>query len=118
MLQNYQGQDFEHLPGYLQLKLHYHLLHLVQKQGLRWDHESHTQEMELIPLDQDEENTTITRLSLNQLLQGLQPQERLLIKLLGQQKTQAEIAQSLHCCPRTLQRKISRLRNNLQKLAN
>ncbi len=117
LIQSYQGQNYQQLPGYVKLKLHYHLLHLLERQGNRWKHEVMLEDMTLLSPIADEENKVLTKITYGQIFQGLQPQQQQLILLLEQERSQQQIAQQLHCSTRTVQRKIQQMRHHFSKLA-
>ena len=118
LLLSYQGQDYAHLPGYAKLKLHYHLLHLVQSQGRRWEHEGQEQDLEQLPLGEDEATTIINSLELRELVHQLSPRDKKLLQLLCQKKKQRAIALQLHCSYRTVQRRIHQLRAAFRGLSS
>ena len=115
LLLSYQGKDFTHLPGYIKLKLHYHLLHLVRKQ-LHKQHQE--QDLELLPPRENKEAALVNSLELEQLLHKLSRQDKRLVQLLCQKHSQKEIAAQLHCSSRTIQRRIHQLRLTFQELAS
>lgn len=118
LVHSYQGQDYQHLPGYIQLKLHYQLIHLMQKQGRRWDHETAPANLDLLASEKTEEEESLDKIALQQLLHRLQPQDLQLLLFLEQEASQSQIAHKLHCSTRTVQRKLHQLRQTCQRLAS
>ena len=100
----YKDDDYQHLPGLLQCRLRYELLHQVQKEGRSSENNIASEElMEMQPHELLEQS--LTNLAVQEVLEALPPRQHQILSMYYIDKKNLEqIAAHFNCNEKTIRR--------------
>ena len=103
-IHRYNGSDYQHLPGLIQCRLRYELLHQIQRKGRSSDKEVASEELMKMQTHEHLEST-LTHLAVKEVLESLPSrQHKILSMYYIDKKNLEQIAESFNCNEKTIRR--------------